>query len=214
MKLIPKTRLSILRYFCSVILLLAAATGNSPAADAEAAKTVEQFHGTLLEIMRDGESLGCQGRYDILKPVIESSFDTSLIARVIMGRYWDGLSKEQKQQFINVFNELSISTYASRFSRHDGESFEYLGTEALNKERVLVQTRMTRPNGEDVKFDYLMHQRDGKWYIMSVVAQGVNDLSLKRAEYSSIMDEKGFDGLIAELLNKIAILKPEDNSAG
>lgn len=214
MKLIPRLRLSIQRYFYSVMLLLAAAAGNSLAADAEAAKTVEQFHGTLLEIMRNGESLGFQGRYDTLKPVIQDNFDTQLIARVIMGRYWGSLSEEQKQEFIDVFNELSIATYASRFNSYDSESFEYLGTESLNKQRVLIQTRMTKPNGEDVKFDYLMHQRDGKWYIMSVVAQGVNDLSLKRAEYSSIMDEKGFDGLIAELHNKIAILKPEGNNAG
>ena len=191
-----------------VALLSGLVAGKTLAAEARAADTVEQFHNTLLEVMRNSDSLGFGGRYDTLKPVIENSFDTPLIARVIMGRYWEGLSTEQKQQFINTFNELSIATYASRFNSYDGESFEHLTTEPLNKQRVLVQTRMIKPDGDNVKFDYLMHQRDGEWYIMSVVAQGVNDLSMKRAEYSSIMEEKSFSGLIDELHSKIAALRP------
>lgn len=200
------------QFACAVVILLAFTGTYARAADPEAPATVEQFHETLLQIMRNAESLGFDGRYDTLEPVVQSNFDTPLIAKVILGRHWQSLNDEQKQQFINIFNELSITTYANRFSSYDGEKFEYLGTESLNKQRVLVRTRMTRPDGDDVKFDYLMHQRDGNWYIMSIVAQGVNDLSLKRADYTAIMESRGFDGLVAELNDKIAALKPENNN--
>lgn len=182
---------------------------TATAASAEARTTIDNFHETLLKVMQAGKDLGYEGRYEILQPAIANSFDTPLIAKVVLGRYWDKLSSEQQQQFINVFEKLSVSTYASRFNDYAGESFEYVGTEPLNKERVLVQTRLTKSDNETVSFDYLMHQRDGKWYIMSVVAQGVNDLSLKRAEYTSIMENKGYDGLMTELRNKIAALQPE-----
>ncbi len=33
----------------------------------------------------------------------------------------------------------------------------------------------------------------GKWKIISVIANGINDLSLKRADYSAIIKERGFD---------------------
>lgn len=192
----------------TLILLLAADRPVMAAEEAAATETVEKLHNTLLEAMRDSEQLGYQGRYDKLKPVIESTFDLPLIAKVIMGRYWNELDARRQEEFTQVFKRLTIATYANRFNSYEGESFEYLGTEGLNKQRMLVQTQLEKPNGEKVGFDYLMHQHEGKWYIISVVAQGVNDLSLKRAEYSAVMETRGIDGLISDLRKKISALEP------
>lgn len=181
--------------------------------NAGAADSVEDFHNTLLEVMRNGHELGYQGRYDKLKPVIEAKFDLPLIAQVILGRHWQELNEQQQQQFIDVFKELTIATYANRFSSYDGEVFKYQGTESLNKKRLLVQTHLSKADGETVSLEYLMHQRNGNWHIMSVVAQGVNDLSLKRAEYTSIFKTKGLDGLITELRKKIKNLEPASSDS-
>ena len=191
------------------LLLLVGFQQTATAASTEAKATINSFHETLLKVMQAGDGMGYQERYETLQPVIANNFDTPLIAKVVLGRYWNELNNEQRQQFINIFEKLSVSTYASRFNDYAGESFEYLDTKSLNKERVLIQTQLTKSDKETVSFDYLMHQRDGKWYIMSVVAQGVNDLSLKRAEYTSIMEDKGYDGLMTELRNKIATLQPQ-----
>ena len=52
-----------------------------------------------------------------------------------------------------------------------------------------------------------MHQADdGEWMIISVIANGVNDLSLKRAEYAAVLKERGYDGLVADLNKKIATM--------
>ena len=39
---------------------------------------------------------------------------------------------------------------------------------------------------------------------MNVVAQGVSDLSLKRADYTAVIKTEGFDSLINRLEKKIA----------
>jgi len=202
----PLLRRHLLR---SAALLCLLACGGTATADSSAVEKINEFHDTLLEVMQGGDSLGFQGRYDTLKPIIENNFDTPLIARVVLGRYWQELGDEQKQRFIETFSELSIATYASRFNNYDGEQFEYIGTEPLNKGRILVQTHMVTSDGDTVRFDYLMHQREGNWYIMSVVVRGVNDLSLKRAEYTSIMESQGYDALIRNLQDKIASLRAE-----
>ncbi|MEE8316618.1 MAG: ABC transporter substrate-binding protein [Syntrophobacteria bacterium] len=38
---------------------------------------------------------------------------------------------------------------------------------------------------------------------MNVVAEGVSDLSLKRADYTSYLKKKGFDALLRKLNEKI-----------
>jgi phospholipid transport system substrate-binding protein len=187
--------------FLAVLFLLysAYATADETAAIA----VVEELHSALIKAMQNADSLGYQGRYDILAPVIQSRFDTPLISKVILSRYWNEMNEEQQQHFIQLFSRLSIATYASRFDDYSGQSFRTTGAEPLKKERLLIRTELINPGDDNVQMDYLMQQNNGRWYIISVIANGINDLSLKRAEYAAIISNKGFDQLIAEIEKKI-----------
>lgn len=184
-------------------LFLIASSFTAYADEANAIAIVEKFHGTLINIMQNADSLQFQGRYDTLAPVLESTFDTPLIAQVILSRYWSDLNEVEQEQFVDLFNRLSISTYASRFDSYSGEAFKTIGVEELKRGRLLVKTEMARENDKPVKFDYLVHQKAGNWYIISVIADGINDISLKRAEYVAIIGNKGFDNLVNEIESKI-----------
>ena len=82
--------------------------------------------------------------------------------------------------------------------------------EQLKKGRLLIKAELQRPDDEPVKLDYLMHEKNGQWMIISVIANGVNDLSLKRAEYATVIKEKDFDGLVNDVANKITDLENQD----
>ena len=165
--------------------------------------TVDEFHRKLLSVMQRADELGYQGRYRELEPYISNCFDIPLITDVILGRYRDRLDAEQKAEFSRIFGRFSTATYASRFSGYDGEEFHEISREPLRRGRVLVRTELRRPGDEAVALDYLLHQKQGKWYIISVSANGVNDLSLKRAEYAAVIKEKGYNGLVTDISSKI-----------
>jgi phospholipid transport system substrate-binding protein len=171
--------------------------------ESQAIGVVEKLHKTLIETMKNAGKLGFKGRYAIIAPVVESSFDTPLIVQVVLSRYWKELTPAQQGQFVELFNRLSASTYASRFDSYDEESFKTQGVEELKKGRLLVKTELLRKNETPVKLEYLVQQNAGKWYIISVIADGVNDLALKRAEYATIINDKGFDSLVGEIEKKI-----------
>lgn len=199
----PKHMKSPQRYFRLLLGLFLIFSSVTTHADDGAVALVENFHNNLLNIMQEADKLQFQGRYDKLAPVLETSFDTPLIAQVILSRYWSDLSNDQQNRFVDLFNRLSISTYASRFDSYSGESFKTIGVEELKRGRLLVKTEMSRQNESPVKFDYLVHQNGGNWYIISVIADGINDISLKRAEYVAIISNKGFDYLVSDIENKI-----------
>ena len=196
-----------------VVLLFAALPAR---ADGTAApvQIVEQLHSKLVDVMRNAQALGFQGRYAALAPVVSENFDTPLIAKVILSRYWDELSEAKRAQFVELFQRLSIATYASRFNGFDGESFVELSTEELNKGRLLVKTEMRGPEKKPVALDYLLHQQDGKWLIISVIANGVNDLSLKRAEYAAVIKDKGYEALVGEIEGKIQDMEKGTEGSG
>ena len=185
---------------------------------ASASRIVQQLHDTLLTAMRNAENLGYRGRYDLLSPVISSNFNTPLITRTILGhRYWDELSDEQTREFIDLFLQLSIATYADRFDSYSGENFMEIERKALplrgkcppaeGKEeparRIIIKTELQQVDDDPVRLEYLQQYIDGKWYIITVIADGVNDLSLKRGEYTDVIKSKGFAGLVDEIKIKI-----------
>ena len=187
----------------AVLFLLAPGPAGGAGIDAPAA-TVERFHGKLLSVMQRAEQLGYRGRYEELEPYIDGCFDIPFIANVVLGRHRDRLSEAQKTEFTGVFGRSSAATYASRFDGYGGEDFVEISREPLKRGRVLIRTELRRPHDDPVSLDYLLHEKQGNWYIISVAADGVNDLSLKRAEYAAVIKEKGFNGLVKEILFKIA----------
>jgi phospholipid transport system substrate-binding protein len=195
-----------------------AAPAETPAIGAEqfdaAAAVVNRLHESLVEVMQKSAELGYPGRHGILEPVITGGFDTPLIVKVILSRHWGELSPAQQADFVQLFRRLSIATYASRFHDYDGEHFVEISREALNRGRLLIKTELRRPDEKPVRLDYLMHRADdGQWRIISVIANGVNDLSLKRAEYAVVIRERGFDALVEDINNKIKEMENEVEEA-
>ena len=183
-----------------VLLLLVPAV--APAADT-AAKVVGVLHSELLTVMKQAKKLGYAGRYQRLAPTVTASYDFPYISKVVVGRYWRSFTAEQKSQFIDIFSKLSIATYANRFDGYSGERFKTISEEELKRGHRLVKTVLIKANGEEIELDYILHQNNEQWRIINVIAEGVSDLSLKRADYTSYLKKYSFDALLEKLNEKI-----------
>jgi phospholipid transport system substrate-binding protein len=172
-----------------------------------AIEVVEQLHTILLRVMQAEDSMEFSERYATLEPVITESFDTPVIARVILSRYWKDLTPQQQENFIQLFNQQTVATYTSRFDSFNDDVFLTIKVEQLKKGRILVRTEIRSGSESPVKLDYLMHKNNDQWLIISVIADGVNDLSLKRAEYSTVIKENGYEYLVKSIEKKIAEMK-------
>jgi len=164
---------------------------------------VENLHKTLLLVMKDGNQIGYQGRYDRLAPVITDGFDMPFISKIVLGRFWETFDSQQRSKFIETFSRLSIATYAANFDTYSGERFKLTSEKEVSGGRILVQTQLIRSDGGKVQLDYLLHRVGSQWRIINVVADGVSDLALKRADYTSFLKNNGLDLLLAKLNEKI-----------
>lgn len=184
-------------------LVLLAAAGSVPTLHAsEPRAVVEQLHEQLLGIMREADQLGFSGRADRIRATVENSFDFPTIARIVTGRAWKAASEEQKSTFIDVFRRLSTATYASNFAGYGGEKFVTDSSEET-RSAMVVRTFLVKPDGEKISLNYMLRENNGNWQIVNVIAQGVSDLSLKRAEYTAVIKSEGFDSLVDRLRQKV-----------
>ena len=165
----------------------------------KASETVAHLQAMIVKIMKEGDTLGYKGRYEIITPVIEQTHDLPVIARIATGRHWKKLTKEQQAGFTSTFQELSRSTYAGRFNSYSGERFDLISEKALKRNRKLVQTRFVKADGEELRFNYVLHRVQDQWKIINIMVNGVSDLALKRTEYGSILKKDGYPTLIEKL---------------
>lgn len=186
------------------VLLLVVLTGPvSLAEETPAAAVVERLHAALLDAMQRADTLGYRGRAELLAPVVASSFDFPTIARIVTGRAWRDLDEARQREFIDVFRALSVATYATNFSGYDGERF-VTGDSEPARGAMIVRTELVKADGEAIPLHYMLRKGDGGWRIVNVVAKGVSDLSLKRAEYAAVIEAEGFDSLVKRLREKVA----------
>jgi len=170
---------------------------------------INLLHDTLINNMKSAATTSFQERYALMEKVVINKFNTALISKVILSRYWKSLDGKAQADFIDLFNQLTISTYVNRFDSFDGELFKNLSIEPMKKNRFLVKTQLIRTDDDPVSFNYIVQNDNDEWKIISVIANGINDLSLKRAEYSSVIKDQGLNSLIESIRQKISDLQPK-----
>jgi phospholipid transport system substrate-binding protein len=189
----------------------------SDAAAKQAAQKVEALHAALLDVMKNAESLGYQGRYERLKPVVLEIFDLSFMAEKSVGRYWKTATPEERALLVDTFTRYTIANYAGRFDGWSGQSFETLREEPSARGTLLVRTRLIDPEGDDVDLDYRLRSVDGSWKIIDIYLNGtVSELALRRSEYSSLIKREGFQALLAALderIESLAAQAPADHAS-
>jgi phospholipid transport system substrate-binding protein len=160
---------------------------------------VERLQSGLLALMRAADTLGFDGRARVLEPLFDDTHDSPAIAELSLKDAWSGLTAAQRAEFTAELRALAIATYAGRFAGFSGERFQVDSDKPVRGGGAMVRTTLVKADGSRVALDYLLHRAEGRWRILNIVADGVSDLALKRAEYASLLAREGFAGLLATL---------------
>jgi phospholipid transport system substrate-binding protein len=200
-----------LRRYC-VLTFLAATTiallHGAPVRADSAVPLIARLNDALLGTMKSASSLGYEGRYKKLDPVIRQTFDLSFMTQYSAGRHWRQLSEAQKKSLVDAFTRLTVATYADRFDGYSGEKFVVVKEATPREGNRLVESELIKSDGEPIKLHYLMRQTQDGWRVIDIFLKGtISELATKRSEYSSTLSNQGFDGLMAIFEQKISGLK-------
>ena len=183
--------------------LLLALPGPSQAAT-EASAVVDRVNSTLIEVMRNADRLGYEGRFKALSPVLVDSFNFPAMAKISVGKHWRSLNDAQKKEMIQAFARLSVATFASRFNAYSGESFQILGESEQRNDSILVQNQLIKRDGERISLNYILRRFDDRLRIIDVYLDAkYSELALKRSEYTTVIKRDGFPGLMSAMEKKI-----------
>ncbi len=167
---------------------------------------IEALHDGLISVSSEQGPGGLAQRFQRLEPLIVATHDLPYIAEFTVRRHWERFDVEGREAFIQTFQRLSVMTYASRFVALSEDTFSIQESRELVSGRAQVIARIMRAEPPDIPLEYILHQDEAGWRIINVVADGVSDLALKRAEYQRVLGEGSVADLLDLLEQQIAAL--------
>jgi phospholipid transport system substrate-binding protein len=185
----------------TAVLTAVAAFGASAAAVPYATDTpeatVRTLHAGLVGLALEHPEATVEERYKALEPLVTATHDLPYIAQFALRRQWPNLMPADRDRFVAAFERLSVLTYASRFGKLRADSFRIESSKILDSGRAQVVAAIVRPDAADIPLEYLLEQRADGWKIINIIADGVSDLALKRAEYQRVLGGGTIEDLIA-----------------
>ena len=124
-----------------------------------------------------GAHLGLAARADRFEPIVRQYYDMPLIASLVVGPAWANASAADKAAAITALVRHSAVSLGRNFTSADGLKFVVDPKPIPRGGSQIVKVTA----GGDTLF-YRMRQSGGEWRIVDVIASGVSQLSLQRAD--------------------------------
>lgn len=164
---------------------------------------VRDLGDRVLAVLRR-QDLDKEAKLAELEKLLEQATDLDLIARLVLGRYWRQATPEQRQRYLELFRALLRRAIAERLDRYSGQTYDVAEVKKVDDRDTIVRTLVHRPDGgEPYVVDWRLRERDGRLLIIDVVAEGVSLLLTQRSEVAEIVGQKGIDGLLATMEERL-----------
>ncbi len=139
--------------------------------------------------------------------VIEESLDVDHIAEASMGDQWAKLTDAQKKEFKGLVKQLVTAAYEKNLKKVLPYEISYPGEDSKGDGKSLVKMRAkhkTDTRADEIKIDFLVRQKDGKFKIIDIIPEDVSTIDSYRSQFVKIYKDKGYDELVKKMKEKIA----------
>lgn len=174
-------------------------------AQQQARAFIEDLGDRTIDLLSDPDAT-TQSLIDDFERLFRQNFDTNTIGRFVLGRHWSQATPQQRQNYLEVFREFVVQTYAQRFSDFSGQRLQIEGTRPAGSSDVMVSTRIVDPSGAPpVAVDWRVRVQDGEVKIIDVMVENVSMAITYRNEFNSVIQRQGGNvaGLIQALQQRV-----------
>jgi phospholipid transport system substrate-binding protein len=147
-----------------------------------------------------------------MQKAIDERFNYSQMVRRSLGKTYDSLSDQKKQNFIKLFKGLLENSYASKLESYRDEKINFLD-EVVKGKYALVKTNIVRSNNT-IRVDYKLILGNGQWKVYDFVIEGVSMIRNYKAQFTKIIRRDSYEVLVEKLTKKINELEKGSKATG
>ncbi len=199
-------------WLASLLIMVFLAAGSLPVparADdlaAGATKFIEALTEDAITTLT-GEDLTKSDRAGRFRALMLRTFAIKGIAKFVLGRHWRKASDEEKEEYLQLFEDLMVVTYADRFEKYSGEKFLIKRTEVRGEKDAIVYSTMVKAKDgtKPLKVAWRVRSKGDTYTIVDVMVEGISMIMTQKSEFSSFIKQNGGElgALIMELKKRV-----------
>ncbi len=168
---------------------------------AAASETFSRMKNEQALIAQNPEHLRTIMRENLLPHV-----DYKYSAFMVLGNQARNVPKQQLGEFVNVFREYLVTTYANAMGYYDDQTVAFEPAGDYDDKKIVTVRALIQDTGKpDIKvaFKVRKDRKTNQWAAYDMVAEGISLLSSKRSEFESILRQDGIEKVIELMQQKI-----------
>ena len=173
----------------------------SQAAVADDKKDAEKLLKGKLEsviFILEKKDIDRQAKKKEIVEIVTPMFNFSLMSKLTLGKkHWPGLTKDQKEKFIELFTKRLKDSYLDKMMLYTDEKIKYKASVQIKK-KVHIPTILTSKDNK-ISMLYKLYKSKQGWRIYDIEVQGVSLISTYRSQFDEILRSKTVDDLLAKL---------------
>ena len=192
----------------SLVALLTLTGAGATAAELTPTEAVKSTITEVVHIL-DNAELNHPGRAverrQRIEQVVRDRVSYEEMAKRALGVPWTELTDSERQEFVGLFVQLLRDTFAGRIDDYTGEQVLYL-SEQLEERFAEVKTKLAGQK-MDTLLDFRLANRLGNWLVYDVVIDGASITGNYHAQFTSIIRDLSYAGLVKRMKEKTLIVK-------
>ena len=188
------------------------ATTSSNRIESSATDAVKSTINDLIRVL-DDETLKqperAEERRHQIEDIIKHRVDYKEMARRALGTPWSTLSLRDQQEFVSLFVQLLRDTFAGRITEHSDEQVVFLGE--LREDAFAEVKAQMKGRKIDTPVNFRLIHRAREWRVYDVVIDEASIVSNYRSQFTSIIRDVSYVGLIKKMKQKAIAVKIFEN---
>ena len=150
------------------------------------------------------DSMTQRERNDRFRVMFKESFDVPKVARFVLGRYWRKAKAHEREEYLRLFEELVVGTWAPRFADYEKDKFTIVSARAENPDFARVSSVLSFGESDSIRVDWWIGRQGDTYRIVDIVVEGVSMRITHRSEFGSVIRSSGgrLEGLLQALRKK------------
>lgn len=144
-------------------------------------------------------------REDAFRRLLVAHFDVPQIGKWALGRYWRLASAGEQSEYLALFEDFIVHTYAHRFRDYTNEHLEVTDVKDAPDDEggVVVSSQIVRDAPKPIRIEWRIATSADRYKIVDVAVEGVSMVQTQRSEFSSVILRNG--GKVAGLLTELKL---------
>lgn len=188
----------------SFILPAPASADEAKSASSPSAQFVQSLGNTALMSLT-GKNMNRKTREDRVRKILHDNFDVAAIGKFALGQYWRTASEGQKKEYMDLFEDMIVQTYTTRFEDYSGQKLKVEGsTPAPPLGDFIVSSQVLQKDGPPVNLQWRVRKEGAGFRIVDVTVENVSMSQTQRSDFVSVIQNNGdkVDALLTSLRDR------------